>query len=133
MSSSKVKRELRSRGTRQLDTYRNVMAIGAVIFVIVVIGGGVYDIKNNPPAFVQTSSSGASSAIYPYLGDQTINESIVSMFLYIFAFLGLYLVYKSTQVLYDRSKANTMMLAGIGLALVGVAGAYVIFAIKGGI
>ncbi len=133
MSASKVKREPRSRWNRQLETYRNATAIGAVIFVVIIIGGGVYDIKNNPPAFVQTSSSGASSAIYPYLGDQTINESIVSMFLYIFAFLGLYLAFRSTQVLYDRSKANTMMLAGIGLALVGVAGAYVVFAIKGGI
>jgi len=133
MSASKKKREPRSRGAMQLDTYRNVAAVGAMIFVIVIIGGGVYDIINNPPAFVQTSSSGASSAIYPYLGDQTINESIVSMFLYFFAFLGLYLSYKSTQVLYDRSKANTMMLAGIGLTLVGVAGCYIVFAIKGGV
>ncbi len=132
MSASKAKRrEMRSEGTDQGESYRNLAAALAVVFVLIVIAGGVYDIINNPPAFIQTSSSGGT-AISPYLGEQTINESVVTIFLGLFGFLGLYLIYRSTQILYDRSKANTMILAGIGLALVGIAGSYIIYAITRG-
>jgi hypothetical protein len=101
-----------------------------VVFIIFLLGGGVYDIIETPAAVLQTSS-GSYTSISPYAGEQTINESIVSMFLIGFCFVGLFLVYRSAQVLYDKSKANITLMIGLSLALVGAAGAYVLLLLKG--
>jgi hypothetical protein len=53
------------------------------------------------------------------------------MFLAGFAIAGLFLVYKSAQVLYDKSKANISLMIGLSLAIIGTAGAYVLLLLKG--
>jgi hypothetical protein len=114
---------------KRLESVSKYAGVAMIIFLIFILGGGVYDIINQPQSVVSTSS-GSYSSIYPGYGDQTINESIVSMFLYGSGFIGLYLVTRSTQVLYDKSKANMNLLVGIGLAVIGFAGAYVLLILK---
>ena len=120
---------LKGRSRRKLDAYNNYIIIAIVLFVIFVIGGGVFDIVEKPPAIVSTQSGGSTS-ISPYSDYQTLNESFVSMVLFGISFLGLVLVYRSTRVLYDRSKANLQLVMGTGLALVGIAGFYILWYLK---
>jgi hypothetical protein len=53
------------------------------------------------------------------------------MFLYGCGFIGVLLVYRSTKIMYDKQKANLNIMIGMGLAMVGVAGAYVLLSLKG--
>jgi len=128
-STPKKKDAPRIRGNRQLESLSRYASVFMVIFIIFILGGGVYDIIKQPNSTVATSS-GTYSSISPYSGEQTINESIVSMFLYASGIAGLYLVYGSTQVLYDKSKANLNLMIGVGLAMIGFAGAYVLLILK---
>jgi hypothetical protein len=118
------------RRNKQLEGISGYAGLAMVLFIIFLLGGGVYDIIETPAAVLQTSS-GAYTSINPYAGEQTINESIVSMLLYGFCIAGLYLVYRSAQVLYDKSKANLNLMIGLSLTIVGFAGAYVMLLLKG--
>ena len=128
MASAKTK-FAKANANRRMESLTKYAGWAMIIFIIFILGGGIYDIVNTPGAVVQTSS-GTYSSIYPSYGDQTVNESIVSMFLFASGFIGLYLVLRSTQVLYDKSKANMNLLVGIGLAILGFAGAYVMLLLK---
>jgi len=118
------------RGNKQFEKLSSYAGVAMIIMIVFILGGGVYDIINKPGSTVVTSS-GTLSSISPYSGEQTINESIVSMFLYASGFAGLYLkVYGATQVMYDKSKANLNLMVGVSLALIGFVGAYVLLALK---
>jgi hypothetical protein len=45
-------------------------------------------------------------------------------------FIGLWLSYRSTQVAYDKSKANRWLILGVGLTLIGISGNYLIIEMK---
>jgi hypothetical protein len=128
--ADKTKNVSKMRRNNQFEAISRYATLAMVIFIIFLLGGGVYDIIETPAAVLQTSS-GSYTSISPYAGEQTINESIVSMFLVGFCFVGLFLVYRSAQVLYDKSKANITLMIGLSLALVGFAGAYVLLILKG--
>jgi OST3 / OST6 family, transporter family len=129
-TAGKARDASKIRRGRQLETISRYMGVLMVIFIIFVLSGGVYDIIESPPASLQTSS-GTLTSISPYAGEQTMNESIVIMFLYSCCFVGLFLVGRSSQVLYDKSKANLSLMIGLGLALIGFTGAYVVLMLKG--
>ncbi len=131
MSSAKGKDAPKIRVNRQMEKLSGYAGFAMILLIVFILGGGIYDIINTPSSTVATSS-GTYSSISPYSGEQTINESIVAMFLYASGFLGLYLVYQSTQVLYDKSKANLNLMVGLALALIGVAGGYLLIFLKRG-
>jgi hypothetical protein len=128
-ASGKPKDASKNRRNKQLEALSGYAGIFMVIIIVFILGGGVYDVIVRPASTLLTSS-GTYSSISPYSGEQTINESIVSMFLYASGFAGLFLVTKSTKVLYDKSKANLNLMMGLGLAVVGFAGAYVLLILK---
>lgn len=64
------------------------------------------------------------------MGEQTINESIVSMVLTLFMVGGLIVSYRSTQVTNDTKKANSMLAIGIALILLGLAGSQYLMILK---
>jgi hypothetical protein len=114
---------------KQLETISGYAGLGMIIFIIFILGGGIYDIIEAPGAVIQTSS-GAYTSLSPYPGEQTINESIVSMILYSCCFAGLLFVSTSTKVLYDRSKANLNLMIGLGLSVIGFSGAFLMLILK---
>jgi hypothetical protein len=130
-ASGKQKDAPKSYRSKQFETLSSYAGVIMILFIIFILGGGVYDLIVRPASTIATSS-GTYSSISPYSGEQTINESIVSMFLYASGFVGLFLVSRSTQVLYDKSKANLNLMLGLALALVGFAGAYVLLVLKKG-
>lgn len=107
-----------------------MVAWAAVLFCVFIAGGGVYDIIDNPGSLVIVPWTGRMSFIDWRPGEQTMNESLVSMVLTMFMFAGLLVAYRSTQVVYDPKKANTMLILGIALLLLGLAGTHYIFILK---
>lgn len=126
----KAKEAPKIRKNKQLEKISGYTGLLMILFIVFILGGGVYDIIETPAAVLQTST-GAYTSINPYAGEQTINESIVSMFLYGLCIVGLFLVGRSTQVLYDKSKANLYLMSGLSSLMVGFAFAYlIVFFIK---
>ncbi len=104
-----------------------LIAVAVVLFSIFIAGGGIYDILEKPPAILGSGSEWTAVAPSGY---QTLSESVVSMFLTGMTFLGLLVSHRSTQVAYDRKKANTMLLMGISLIVLGLAGSYYVILLK---
>jgi len=128
-TAGKTKDNIKGRRNKQNDNLVNYGILAIMLLIIFILGGGVYDIIMSPSATIQ-NSNGVYVSIHPYLGDQTINESIVSMILFACGIVGLYLVNKGSIVLYDKSKSNLYIVLGIGLTLASLAGAYIIIAMK---
>jgi hypothetical protein len=129
-TTSKPKSSLKGRKGKLNEKLVKYGTFAIIIFILFILGGGIYDIIERPPAFLQ-GANGAVATVHPYPGEQTINESIISIAMYGVTFVGLLLVYRSTSILYDKQKANTQILIGIGLALAGIAVGYVLFSLKG--
>ncbi len=92
------------------------LAVAASIFLL---GGGIYDILEQPiVAFV-----GSGGRIIPYypqaLNEQLLGESIASMILYSMGISGLILMYQSTKYAYSPREAFTTLLIGFILLLIG--------------
>jgi len=99
------------------------------LFCIFIAGGGIYDLLDDPITLFP-GSGGGWIAVHPYMGEQTLNESIVSMVLAFSTFTGLLVAHRSTKVAYDRKKANTMLLLGVSLILMGLAGSHYLMILK---
>jgi len=105
-----------------------LLTVAVVLFSIFIVGGGIYDVLTNPPAIRRWGTGW--TAIEPFSDEQTLSESLVSMILAGLTFAGLLVSYRSTQVAYDRRKANTMLLGGIALIVLGLAGSYYLIFLK---
>jgi len=106
----------------------NLIVWSVVIFSLFILSGGIYNILESPPPFIPYGNKYLT--LHPYLSDQTVYESIFVFLSNAAVFLGLYISYRSTQVAYDKSKANRYLLLGIGLTLAGISGSYLIIEMK---
>lgn len=100
-----------------------------VIFSAFMAGGGIYDLLDNPLSIVP-GPGGGWIVVHPYAGEQTLNESLVSMILMGFMFAGMLSSYLSTKVPYDQKRANTMLIIGIALILLGLSGSHWLLILK---
>ncbi|HDI52733.1 MAG TPA: hypothetical protein ENF89_01135 [Candidatus Bathyarchaeota archaeon] len=103
-------------------------AIVIALFASFILGGGIYDIVDNPPSIIP--GPGGWIAIHPYMSEQTLNESLLAMLFYFLSFLGLYLGYQASRVSYDRRRAATYLFLGIGLILLSISGLYYLYFLK---
>jgi hypothetical protein len=117
------------RGRRRPRVSMKLVAWVVVIFSAFIAGGGIYDLLDNPPTII-SGSQGGWVAVHPYAGEQTLSESFVSMFLTLFIFAGMLVAYKSTQVAYDSRRANTMLVIGLALILLGMAGSHYLLILR---
>lgn len=113
---------------QELEFPKRIISILVILFGTFVVGGGIYNLLENPPTLVP--SGGRWSTIHPYMSEQTLNESIFIMIMTLVSFGGLYLGYRSTNERYEKKKANRYMLIGLGLLLLGVIGSYYLIYLK---
>jgi hypothetical protein len=99
-----------------------------ILFTAFIAGGGIYDLLDNPPSLYPVGNRWV--AVHPFQGEQTINESIVSMTLTLFMVGGLIISYRSAKVTNDSRRANTMLIIGISLILMGLAGSHYLLILK---
>ena len=129
--SRRVKRlvgDLRHRSKTRLKVPLTLVTASIVLFTTFIVGGGIYDLLDNPQAIVPGGRGWV--AVSPYMDKQTINESILSMVFTVLIFVGLLSSYRSTQVAYDSKRATTMLILGIALILLGLSGSHYLLILK---
>jgi len=105
-----------------------LLACSVILFCLFVLSGGIYNILETPPPYLPYGDRYLT--LDPRLSEQTVYESIFIFLSNAAAFLGLWISYRSTQVAYDRSRANRYLVLGIALTLAGIIGSYLIFDMK---
>lgn len=107
---------------------KKYLQIGVVVFCVFIIGGGFYNMLENPPIAIPLQNG--VSSLHPYMSDQTVTEGYVIMLTNLFMVIGFWLTYKSSQVAYDKTKANRYLMFGILLIILGLGSNYAILNIK---
>jgi len=117
----------RKRNSR-IEIPKRYLQAGVVVFCIFILGGGFYNILENPPTIIPLQNG--YSSLHPYYTSQTATEGYVVMITNLFIFIGFWMVYKSTRVAYDRTGANRWLMAGIVAVFAGLASNYALIQIK---
>jgi hypothetical protein len=91
----------------------------ALIFVLVVYGGGIWDIVYRD----RLRSMGASSSnqpllIYPGLDNQFFIEGFVASIFIFVGFMGFIVMYQSTRHVYRPNYARMLLFSGIALVFI---------------
>jgi len=105
-----------------------LISVAVVLFAVFIAGGGIYDLFDNPPAILPGPRGWI--AVHPYAGEQTLNESILSMVFMTLIIVGLYSAYRSTQVTYDSKRATSLLVTGVALILLGLSGSHYLIILK---
>jgi len=98
-------------------------------FSIFLLGGGVYDILEKPMALLP--APGFPVFFYSGLQEQTLNESLQSIFLLTIGTLGCFVVYRSTRYAYRPRTATILLLIGLTLLILSFIGLEWVLALKG--
>jgi len=117
----------RKRNSR-IEIPKRYLQAGVVVFCIFILGGGFYNILENPPSIIPLQNG--YSSLHPYYTSQTATEGYVVMITNLFIFMGFWMIYKSSQVVYDRTGANRWLMAGIVAVFAGLASNYALIQIK---
>ena len=117
----------RKRNSR-IEIPKRYLQAGVVVFCIFILGGGFYNILENPPTIIPLQNG--YSSLHPYFSSQTATEGYVVMITNLFIFMGFWMIYKSTLVAYDRTGANRWLMAGIVAVFAGLASNYALIQIK---
>lgn len=94
-----------------------LIAVAVTAVSIFFLGGGVYDLLEQPAfaVFIQ----GRIYPIYPYsLGEQFLGESMLVMILYGLGTAGLLVTYQSTKYAYRPRQAFMLLLMGVLLIVI---------------
>lgn len=102
---------------RRIKPSTTVIIIAVLAFVGFVLAGGIYDILEHPISLLPTSY-GYSVVIQGTLGQQTLNESLISAFLYMLGLAGLYMLLRSTRYAYRPRNAYLLLILGTLTVLV---------------
>ncbi|MFC1802473.1 hypothetical protein ACFL0D_00740 [Thermoproteota archaeon] len=112
----------------KIQISRKYISIAVVVFCLFILGGGIYNILENPPTIIPLQNG--YSSLHPYINEQTVTEGYIIMLTNGAIVVGFYMAYRSTQVAYNRTSANRWLMAGIALIILGFSGNYLILQIK---
>lgn len=93
-----------------------VVAIAVVAVSLFLLGGGIYDILEQPLAAYPYGET--VLFFYPYTRGQAIVESIGVMIAYGMGFAGMVLMYQSTRYAFKPRQAYMVLIAGVVLILI---------------
>ena len=131
MSSTgkKISKALTKTGkTSKISIPKKYISFVVVAFCVFILGGGIYNILDNPPSLIPIQNR--YSSLHPYMSEQTSTEGYVIMVINAFTILGFYMTYRSTQIAYNRTSANRWLMGGIALIMLGFGGNYLIIQLK---
>ena len=119
---------LKTGKTSKLMIPKRYISFAVVLFCLFILGGGIYNILEEPPSIIPLQSG--YSSLHPYLNEQTSTEGYVVLLINSFIITGFYMTYRSTLIAYNRTSANRWLMAGIALIILGFGGNYLILQIK---
>ena len=93
-----------------------VISIVGILYALFIFGGGLYTLIERPvpSAYV----NGNFYFLYPSLSSQFISDTVISVILYGFGFLGLFVIYQSTKSAYNPRQAYMMLVIGVAFLLI---------------
>jgi len=101
-----------------------VLLIFASIFIL---SGGIYDIMEKPLAVIPGSEQYWTFYVPNDISRQTLNESLIALFLYAAGISGFFLAYWSTRYVYRPRQASILLLIGtVMIVLAFFGGLYVL-------
>jgi hypothetical protein len=106
------------------ENFKALVKVALILFCVFVAGGGIYDLVDKPSALEVVPWTGRPSSVHYDRREQTLNESLSSMFFYLCMICGLIVSSKSCRVKDDARKASFMLVAGMALVLLGLTGCY---------
>jgi len=128
-TGKKISKALTKTGkTSKVSIPKKYISFAVVAFCIFILGGGVYNILDNPPSIIPLQNG--YSSLHPYMNEQTSTEGYVVMLINSFIIIGFYMTYRSTQIAYNRTSANRWLMGGIALIMLGFGGNYLILQLK---
>jgi hypothetical protein len=115
-------KELRIPRVSQFQPSTTVIMILLMGFSVFVLGGGVYDIMEQPSNEI---------FFFPGLSGQFLNESLIFMLFLVMGMIGGFLAFRSTRYTYRPREAKMFLLIGLALLVVSFLGTEIIMSLKG--
>jgi hypothetical protein len=126
-------RLVRAPGAAGLKGSWTVLLIAAIGLATFFLAGGIYDLLEKPVSLLPRASQQGWTFIYPGgIGDQTLNESILSALLYLIGLSGLYMLFRSTRYAYRPRNAYILLIIGFVTTLIVIYYSGQLLAQKGG-
>jgi len=104
---------------RAMRPSTTLLVVAMIVFSVFILAGGIFDILEKPLALLPKGSGWT----FLYSGSihiQTLNESILAGLLYFLGVLGLYLLLRSTRLVYNPRQAYLMLILGLMVTLIAV-------------
>lgn len=104
---------------RTMKPSTTILVAVMVGFAIFILAGGIFNILEKPLVLLPKGSGWT----FVYRGSihiQTLNESILAGLLYFLGVLGLYLLLRSTRLVYNPRQAYLMLILGLMITLIAV-------------
>jgi len=104
---------------RAMRPSTSLLVAAMIVFSVFILAGGIFDILEKPLALMPKGSGWT----FLYSGSihiQTLNESILAGLLYFLGVLGLYLLLRSTRMVYNPRQAYLMLILGLMVTLIAV-------------
>ena len=121
-------RDLRYRSKIRLRVPMALVTASIVLFTAFIVGGGIYDMLDDPLPILRGPQGYIAVRGDPQA--QTQLESALSMLFTVLSFVGIFISYRSTQVIYDSKRATATLILGIALILLGLSGSYYLLNLK---
>lgn len=103
---------------KTLRPLKDVATVAILLFAVFVLAGGVYVLVQKPLSILPQPSTGGWTFIYPgTIQEQTLSEGLVSAIVYAVAFLGLFMLFKSTRSVYRPRQAYLLLILGLIIVL----------------
>ena len=115
-------KELRIPRVLQYQPSTAVIMILLMSFSLFVLGGGIYNIMQQPSHEL---------FFYPGMSDQFLNESLIFMLFLVMGIIGGLLAFRSTRYTYRPREAKMFLLIGLALLVVSFLGTEIILSLKG--
>jgi hypothetical protein len=104
---------------RAMKPSTTLLVAAILVFVTFILAGGVFDILEKPLALLP-KGSGWTFVYRGSISVQTLNESILAGLLYLLGVLGLYLLLRSTRLVYNPRQAYLTLILGLMITLIAV-------------
>ncbi|MBS7644103.1 hypothetical protein KEJ26_05985 [Candidatus Bathyarchaeota archaeon] len=98
-----------------------------ILTSIFILSGGIYDIMEKPLAVMPGSEQYWTFYVPRDISRQTLNESLIALFLYVAGISGFFIAYRSTRYVYRPRQASILLLIGtVMIVLAFFGGLYVL-------
>ena len=120
-----MSRHIKKLGKIKFPRFSSIKSLSSIIVLIIlalsifILGGGVYDIMEQPLAVLPTPGN---PGYYPDIARQFLTESISFIFFLIIGISGGYISFRSTRYAYRPREAKMFLAIGVLMLVIAIVG-----------